>query len=369
MKRMLGALIIQTTVIAAFLILTSIGVDNSTSADLSYPMFQKGMSYVTWSSSGFASPASDASIRSMSEIGVKCVAIIPTWYQDKYNSTEIAANDRSPSDQSIRHAIRKAHSEGMFVMLKPHIDLTSDEDNSRSDIGFSSDDKWSEWFNNYTKFITHYAKIARDEDVEFFCVGTELTFAATKTDMWKNQVIPEVRKAYKGRIMYAANWDEYENVGFWDDLDYAGIDAYFPLADKGTPQYEEIRQGWRKWAKSIGEWAAKVKKPVLFTECGYASVNTAAVKPWQENKASEPNQALQADCYKALLEELWNEPWFFGLYWWSWNTYAGSGGVSNKGFTPQNKPAAECIKEWYKKNVEKNFIVTEADLKSPVANS
>ncbi|MEI6863447.1 MAG: hypothetical protein WCK38_03505, partial [Candidatus Omnitrophota bacterium] len=250
MKRMLGALIIQTTVIAAFLILTSIGVDNSTSADLSYPMFQKGMSYVTWSSSGFASPASDASIRSMSEIGVKCVAIIPTWYQDKYNSTEIAANDRSPSDQSIRHAIRKAHSEGMFVMLKPHIDLTSDEDNSRSDIGFSSDDKWSEWFNNYTKFITHYAKIARDEDVEFFCVGTELTFAATKTDMWKNQIIPEVRKAYKGRIMYAANWDEYENVGFWDDLDYAGIDAYFPLADKGTPQYEEIRQGWRKWAKS-----------------------------------------------------------------------------------------------------------------------
>ncbi|MEI6863396.1 MAG: hypothetical protein WCK38_03250, partial [Candidatus Omnitrophota bacterium] len=162
---------------------------------------------------------------------------------------------------------------------------------------------------------------------------------------------------------------EYENVGFWDDLDYAGIDAYFPLADKGTPQYEELRQGWKKWVKDIGEWAAKVKKPVLFTECGYASVNTAAVKPWQENKASEPNQALQADCYKALLEELWNEPWFFGLYWWSWNTYAGSGGVSNKGFTPQNKPAAECIKEWYKKNVEKNFIVTEADLKSPVANS
>lgn len=363
MKRIFGASIIQITVIAVFLILTSVCTDNRTSASINYPMFQKGMSYVTWSSNGFASPASDASIRSMSEIGVKCVAIIPTWYQEKYNSTEIGPNDRTPSDQSIRHAIRKAHDEGMFVMLKPHIDLTSDEDSSRSDIGFNADDKWSQWFDNYTKFITHYAKIARDEDVEFFCIGTELTFAASRTDMWKNQVIPEVRKAYKGRIMYAANWDEYTKVGFWEDLDYAGIDAYFPLADKGTPQYEEIRQGWRKWAKDIGQWAAKVKKPVLFTECGYASVNTAAVKPWQENKASEPNQTLQADCYKALLEELWNEPWFFGLYWWSWNTYSGSGGANNKGFTPQNKPAAECIREWYKKNIEKNFIVTEADLK------
>ena len=110
------------------------------------------------------------------------------------------------------------------------------------------------WFNNYTKFITHYAKIARDEDVEFFCIGTELTFAVTRTDMWKNKVIPEVRNAYKGRIIYAANWDEYMKVGFWEDLDYAGIDAYFPLADKGTPKYEELKQGWRKWAKDIGEW-------------------------------------------------------------------------------------------------------------------
>jgi len=259
MKCLLRALSIQAMTIAAFLILTSVTANNRTSADISYPMFHKGMSYVTWSSSGFASPASDLSIRSMSEIGVKCVAIIPTWYQEKYNSTEIAAGDRTPSDQSIRHAIRKAHGEGMFVMLKPHIDLSADGENSRSDIGFSSDDKWSQWFDSYTKFIAHYAKIARDEDVEFFCIGTELTFAATKTDMWRNKVIPEVRKTYNGRIMYAANWDEYTNVEFWEDLDYAGIDAYFPLAEKGTPQYEELKKGWRKWAKDIGEWAAKVR--------------------------------------------------------------------------------------------------------------
>lgn len=363
MKIISRILSIQVMTVAVFLILACLCIDNRTSASLSYPIFQKGMSYVTWSQDGFSDRASDLSIKAMSEIGVKCVAIVPTWYQKEYDSTKMEMTERTPSDAGIRRAIQKAHDEGMFVMLKPHVDLENDEESTRSDIGFHSDDKWKEWFDNYTRFIVHYAKMAESENVEFFCIGTELTFATTQTDMWKNKVIPEVRKVFKGYIIYAANWDAYTEVGFWDELDYVGIDAYFPLAEKGTPQYEELKAGWKKWAKDIGQWAAKVKKPVLFTECGYASVNTAAVRPWQENRASQPNPALQADCYKALLEELWNEPWFFGVYWWNWNTYSGSGGLNNRDFTPQNKPAAECLKEWYKKNIEKNFIVTEADLK------
>ena len=351
MKNIIKALKIGIAAVAAFTMLLYFTAGSTTSATLAYPIFHKGMNYVTWSQDGFSGRASDLSIKAMSEIGVKCVAIVPTWYQEKYDSTMIEMTGRTPSDAGIRRAIRKAHEEGMFVMLKPHIDLASDEDNCRSDIGFSSDDKWNKWFENYTKFIVHYAKIAQAENVEFFCIGTELSFAATMTAMWKEKVIPAVRKAFKGQITYAANWDEYANVKFWGLVDYAGIDAYFPLAEKGTPSYEEIRQGWKKWVLDIEEWAAKVRKPVVFTECGYASVNTAAVKPWQENRASQPNPELQADCYKALMEELWNKQWFFGVYWWNWNTYAGSGGPSNRDFTPQNKPASECIKEWYEKNV------------------
>ena len=363
MKAISGALKFQITVVAIFLALASLAPDRkNTAASIAYPIFHKGMNYVTWSQDGFSGRASDLSIKAMSEIGVKCVAIVPTWYQEHYNSVKIEKNDRTPSDQSLRHAIRKAHEEGMFVMLKPHIDLTSDADNSRSDIGFNSDDRWKEWFNNYTKFIVHYAKIAQSEDVEFFCVGTELSFAATRTRMWKEQVIPEVRKVFKGQIMYAANWDDYANVEFWDALDYAGIDAYFPLADKGDPNYEELKQGWKKWVKDIEEWVAKIKKPVVFTECGYASVNTAAMKPWEGNEQGLPNPGLQADCYKAVMEELWDKQWFFGVYWWNWNASSTSGGTSDRDFTPQNKPAAEHIKEWYKKNIEKNFIVSKEDV-------
>ena len=369
MKAILRAFKFQVTVVTIFLLLASLTPNCGTAASIFYPMFHKGMNYVTWSDNGFASFASDKSIRSMSQIGVKCVAIVPTWYQEHFDSIKMEKNTRTPSDQSLKRAIRKAREEGMFVMLKPHIDLISDEGNTRSDIGFYSDDKWKEWFDNYTRFIVHYAKIAQSEDVEFFCIGTELSFAAAQTRMWKDEVIPKVRKVFKGQITYAANWDEYANIEFWDALDYAGIDAYFPLAEKGIPDYEGLKQGWRKWIEDIEEWVAKVKKPVLFTECGYASVNTAAVKPWQENRRSKPNPELQANCYKALMEELWDKEWFFGVYWWNWNTYSGSGGTNNRGFTPQNKPAAECIEEWFKKDIEKNHVVKEESAIPPSERS
>ena len=355
MKISLGRFRFLTAVVVIFLVLVYLTLDSRIDASIIHPMFHKGMTYVTWSDSGFASSASDQSIRSMAQIGVKCIAIVPTWYQKHYYSIKIERTTRTPSDESIRRAIRKAHKEGMLVMLKPHIDLIADEDNSRSDIGQYSDDKWREWFDNYAHFIVHYAKIAQSEDAAFFCIGTELSFAATKTDMWKDEIIPKVRQVFKGKLMYAANWDQYKKVEFWDALDYAGIDAYFPLADEGIPRYEELKEGWRRWIKEIEEWVAEVKKPVVFTECGYASVNTAAVTPWAENRSSKPNPELQANCYKALMEELWNKDWFFGVYWWNWNTYSGSGGIDNRDFTPQNKPAIEHIKQWYRKNINKRW--------------
>ncbi len=327
-----------------------------------YPLFQKGMSYVTWSKDAFMSPSSDKSIKAMADAGITSVSIVVTWYQQKYNSLDIERTDRTPSDESLKHVIKKAHEYGMSVMLKPHIDLISDDGNTRSDIGFNSEEKWSEWFSNYLKFITYYAALANDEGVEFLCIGTELTFATTKTSYWKDIILPEIKKVFRGHLMYAANWDEYDNVKFWDALDYVGIDAYFPLANKNNPSIDELRQGWKKWLGDIEEFQRKVKKPVVFTECGYASSGSAAAKPWEDGTVGIPDTELQAKCYNVLFETFWDKPWFFGIYWWNWNTYPGSGGIKNKGFTPQNKPALEYITTWYNKLTgEKLAFIIEED--------
>jgi len=290
-------------------------------------LFQKGMCYATWREEGFSSRKSDASLRSMRKTGVNCVQIVATWYQTEFDSTRMRPiKNRTPSNSSIRHVIRKAHSYGMSVMLKPHIDLNTREGNSRGDIGFSRQRDWEIWFKNYTTFITHYAKIAQQERVEIFCIGTELSYAAKQSAMWKSMVIPEVRKQFKGPITYAANWDNYMNILFWKDLDYAGIDAYFPLSYSKNPSLNELKDSWMKWLNEIEKWQKTVGKPVIFPEVGYCSASHAAKRPWEETINGKPNLAIQENCYRALFETVCEKKWLHGLYWWVWNTYAGSGG-------------------------------------------
>ncbi len=358
MKKHIGILILCSAVLViGLLFLNTKTLDAKAVSKIDPPLFQKGMCYATWSENGYASKRSDESLASMSSVGVNCVAIVVTWYQDDIDSTTIKeVENRTPSDQSVIHAIRTAHDNGIAVMLKPHIDLIKDEGNCRADIGFSDDSDWARWFDSYKKFITRYARMAAEEGVEFFCVGTELSYAATRVDEWSNDIIPAVRKIYQGKITYAANWDNYKNIGFWGLLDFAGIDAYFPLTDKDTPQLCDLKDSWNRWVAEMEEWQKTMNKPVVFTECGYCSADTAAKRPWEEVFTDNPNLQLQADCYRALLETFCGKSWFAGLYWWSWNTYAGSGGPNHSRFTPQNKPALVAVKDWYTRDISGGSI-------------
>ena len=40
---------------------------------------------------------------------------------------------------------------------------------------------------------------------------------------------------YTGPLTYAANHGNETSVGWWNDLDYIGIDAYYPLTNKNNP--------------------------------------------------------------------------------------------------------------------------------------
>ncbi len=319
--------------------------------------FQKGMCYVTWSKDRYASMASDESLKALAKTGTKWVAIVPTWYQEKCHTTTIFSTQSSPTDESVIHAISTAHSLGMKVMLKPHLDLIDLSSGSwRGDIACISESDWRDWFNSYRDFILHYAKLAQDNKVEMLCIGTELTsIAMIREDMWKNVVIKPTREVYKGPLTYAANWNtEFRHINFWDALDYVGIDAYFPLSDdKERPSLEEIKQGWQQWVKDLETFQAKVNKPIIFPEVGYYSAKGTAIKPWEEPQRAEIDLQLQADCYEALLDTFWNKDWFYGVYWWKWGTNVRFGGKNNRGYSMQNKPAQDVVTKWYRKSPSK----------------
>ncbi len=316
--------------------------------------FQKGMGYVTWSANAYQTESSDESLGKLRGLGANWVSVLTTWYQTNPWTLDISRTDKTPTDDSIRHAIRKAHELGMKVQLKLHLDLIDKADGSwRGEIGFAKESDWDKWFDKYTDYVQYYVKIANEEKVEMICIGTELSTSVTvKGYMWR-EMIGKIRSKYKGLLVYAAHWDRYMDIRFWDLLDYVGINAYFPLTEKMVPTYGELMEGWKKWVGEIEEFQTKTGKPVIFPECGCNSADGAAIRPWEHVARREVNLELQKDYYQALVDSFADKEWFYGTYWWYWGTNTHMGGKYNRGFSPQNKPAQDVLEAWYSEPIKR----------------
>src|SRR5207253_3061449 len=73
------------------------------------------------------------------------------------------------------------------------------------------------------------AALAAEERASFFCVGSELAWADGETASWKD-LIARVRSVFPGKLAYSANWDDYEAVTFWEEIDLLGVTGYNELA-------------------------------------------------------------------------------------------------------------------------------------------
>lgn len=101
-------------------------------------------------------------------------------------------------------------------------------------------------------------------------------------------VIARARERFDGPLTYAANFDQYASVGFWDALDIIGINAYFPLRDRlDTPSVEArdaaLVRGWERVFEGIDAFRARSDlkdRPVLFTELGYTRRAGSTAAPW-----------------------------------------------------------------------------------------
>ncbi|MEP1033577.1 hypothetical protein [Ekhidna sp.] len=246
--------------------------------------------------------------------------------------------------------IEYAKSHNLKVMLKPHVWVRGE--GWTGDFKLSSDVNWKIWEKDFSAYIMNYAHVADSLGVEMLCIGTEYRIPARERPEFWRGMIKDIRKVYSGKLTYASNWDNYENITWWDAVDYIGIDAYFPLAEGNHPAIEEIEEGWKPIKNRLSAFSQKWNKPILFTEYGFQSANGAAGKHWELDKSSEnTNEQLQADAYEATYRALINEPWFRGGFLWKWHfTSRGGGRWRGTEWTPQDKPAEEVIARWYGKN-------------------
>lgn len=236
---------------------------------------------------------------------------------------------------------------GVKIMLKPQIWVWRGE--FTGDISMKTEEDWKMLETAYTDFALTYAKLAEQTKAEIYCIGTELEeFVKHRPEYWK-ELIDQIRKVYKGKLTYAANWDEYPRTPFWEALDYVGVDAYFPLSEARNPSQEQMTQGWKKWKDKMAQISSELERPILFTEFGYRSMDYTAKKPWLvDRNEMDVNLKAQADALGVTFKEFWKESWFAGGFVWKWFIHHERvGGSEDNRFTPQNKPAENVIRMHY----------------------
>jgi hypothetical protein len=314
--------------------------------------FQKGIVFATWWHGGYATPQADRALADLAATGANWLAIVVTGYQETYVSTAIRRDlPRTPTDADLAHVIDKAHELGLRVMLKPHLDLSDDPARWRANIGsaFEGETQWRQWFASYRRFIEHYAVLAHDHGVEQFCVGTELAGTTHREKQWR-EVIRGVREIFPGPITYASNHSGEETaIGWWDTLDYIGVDDYYPLSTAPEPTAEELRGAWTAggYIETLRRLAERHAKPILLTEIGYRSVEGAVAAPWDSGRQARIDLKEQATAYRAAFQALWNQPWLAGIYWWNWDTDPSKGGDDDGDYTPRRKPAEAVLRAFY----------------------
>jgi|TARA_B110000967_G_scaffold210001_1_gene269419 hypothetical protein len=279
------------------------------------------------------------------------VALMPFGFIKELSAPKIAHNTNrqwfGETKRGLLQYAKEFQTKGVKVMVKPQIWVWKGE--FTGNIKMDSEEKWTILEQSYSEFIFTYAKAAQEIKADILCIGTELEkFVKNRPKYWQKLII-EIRKIYKGKLTYAANWDEFKRVPFWGEIDFIGVDAYFPLSDKKSPTVKELEIGWIPHKEEIIEVQKKFSKPILFTEFGYRSIDFNAVKPWESHRVEgSVNLQAQVNGLQAIHNQFWKEDWFAGGFVWKWfHRHDEVGGLKNNRFTPQNKPAEELIRILY----------------------
>lgn len=252
------------------------------------------------------------------------------------------------SRKGVEETICMAKDNHIKVMLKPQIWVGDDW---IGNLDYKTVAQWEKWESSYEAFIIPFAEMCELYEVEMLCIGTEIKQSVKTRPRFWNNLIVKIRNVYKGKLTYAANWDEYDIITFWSKLDFIGVDAYFPLCDDPDPDVNKMMQAWEPILDKLERTSKKYQKPILYTEYGYLSVDGCGGKTWELESnlhSKKYNPQAQATCLNVLLECSSKHSCWQGGFLWKWydDPTAMHHGIE-KDHSPQGKPGEDVVRKWY----------------------
>ena len=305
------------------------------------------MKGICWEAAG---PVDGTALAPLRDLGAGWISQTPFGWAPALDVPEVRFSGErglwGETDAGLVATAKAARALGIKTLLKPHLWVRHGE--WQGEIAMATEEDWAKWFASYEAFILHYARLAEANGFEALAVGTELAKASGRTQDWK-RLIAQVRALYHGKLTYAANWnEEAERIAFWGDLDFIGVQAYYPLATVDRPDEKAIEAAWAPIAARLEALGRRTGKPVVFTEVGFKSHTGSLKEPWVWDTNGDVDLGVQKDAFTAMFTTFWRKPWFGGTFVWKWRASPREGPRADKDFTPQGKPALAVIKEHYR---------------------
>lgn len=290
------------------------------------------------------------------EDNVNAISLTFPVYQATWHSTEVSRYAATLTDSNIEFFVKRAHDRGFVVLLRPIIDEQAFFDDPR-DCGGSGQPicRWrgniepsdvAAWFGSYQRLMVSYARVAQASGVELFSIGVELNSMAQEKNLpYWNALISAVRDVYSGDLIYSMNHGVAETMGFEEQLDYIGIDAFYALSAPSNPTVEQLIQEWQRITPFFEQTARRFNKPVILTELGVRAEEGAFLHPWFWEQHTPLDIEQQRVYYEAACRA--TRPAVSGLYFWHTTLYPPDRPEQDPSFEFAGKPAEQELAACY----------------------
>ena len=247
----------------------------------------------------------------------------------------------------------------------------------------------AEFWESYTQQAVHFGRIAQEEGVRMYSLGTEtdrLFRTRSGGDHWTNDfgeelatLVERVRAAYGGLLTYDMGYQAYTEDWFapgsnhlWADLglDVLGVSAWFPLVESppsAVMSIDSLRQEYERIFRDylIPAAARNGGRPIVFLEYGttdtiespanparYPEDGRIVVSDMNGNRIDD-GQETQANIIEALFETMDEHPGVvYGAFFW--DNWIGSNEVweeisrTDRTYSFRGKLAEEVVRGWYR---------------------
>ena len=325
---------------------------------------------------GYGSRSADDSLAELAGHGAGAFGLRVTaylepsepWHPGRLHRPRVAA---SASDAVLASALAAGEAAGLRGSLSPLL-VSSPHGSHTADRTLATVARTEAFFAEYEPFLVHYALLAELCRVDLLSVGTglggstkppapgretpaALAVFAAKEAGWRH-LVARTRGAFLGLVTYtAASPSEVRRLTFHDALDLVALELFHPLeppADEPgggpgmAPDPGRLVLKLAGVLRGTAEVAAEAGKPLVVLATGFASTSESWRRPHLARGITSPD--TQALLYAVLAQAIGRverrHPGVLrGLYLWSWSSYPEAGGLADRGWTPQHKPALEVL--------------------------